>query len=485
MRLNTLFTKLAPLFVCVGIAGCTTVGPDYKIPENATVNKPGASEPFAAAQEKVFQSEALPDRWWKLYDDPTLNSLIEKALAANNDLRVASANLAKARAILEEVAMGRIPQVSLNALPGYGRSSAASHGFGNRFSDAWKFDGGIDVSYQLDLFGQITRGIEAASADTEAAQAALDVTRITVAADTARAYADACSSAQRIGIAEHSAELQRQFLETTRQLTRSGRGTAMDVSRASAQYESLRAAVPPLQAQQKIALYRLSVLTGELPNALVSTIGQCKQAPQLSQPIPVGDGAALLKRRPDIRQAERKLASTSARIGVATADLYPKINLGLSGGFTGRMNGFDQNNGYRWSIGPLISWTIPDTGTARSRIKQAEAENQAALARFDASVLNALTETESALTAYARELDRNALLKAARDQSALANDQAHRLYKHGRIDFLATLDAERTLANDESAYAASSAKLVSDQIGVFLALGGGWEQTPPVTQVKN
>lgn len=188
----------------------------------------------------------------------------------------------------------------------------------------------------------------------------------------------------------------------------------------------------------------------------------------------------LLKRRPDIRQAERKLAATSARIGVATADLYPKINLGLSGGFTGRMNGFDQNNGYRWSIGPLISWTIPDTGTARSRIKQAKAEHQAAFARFDASVLNALKETESALTSYARELDRNALLKAARDQSALAADQAHRLYKHGRIDFLATLDAERTLANDESAYAASSAKLVNDQIGVFLALGGGWEQTPPV-----
>lgn len=485
MRLKPLITKLAPLFICVGMVGCTTVGPDYKIPENADINKPGAAEPFAAAQEKVFKSDALPDHWWKLYDDPVLNSLIEKSLSNNTDLRVASANLARARAALEEASMGTIPQVSVSAEPGYGRSSAASHGFGNRFSDAWKFDGGLNVSYQLDLFGQIARGIEAASADTDAAQAALDVTRITVAADTAKAYAEACSSAQRMSIAEHSAELQRQFLDTTQQLTRGGRGTAMDVSRARAQYESLRAAVPPLQAQQKIALYKLAVLTGELPNALVATIGQCKKAPQLSQTIPVGDGAALLKRRPDIRQAERKLAATSARIGVATADLYPKINLGLSGGFTGRMNGFDQNNGYRWSVGPLISWTIPDTGTARSRIKQAKAEHQAAFARFDASVLNALKETESALTSYARELDRNALLKAARDQSALAADQAHRLYKHGRIDFLATLDAERTLANDESAYAASGAKLVNDQIGVFLALGGGWEQTPPVTQVKN
>ena len=484
MRLKPLFIKLAPLFVCVGMVGCTTVGPDYKIPETADINKPEASGSFTSAQEKVFQSEPLPDHWWKLYDDLVLNSLIEKALTQNTDLRVASANLARARAVLEEVGMGTVPTVELSAQPNYGRSSAASHGFVNRYSDAWKFDGGIGISYQVDLFGQIARGIEAASADTEAAQAALDVTRITVAASTAKAYADACSSAQRIGIAEHSAELQRQFLDSTKQLTGAGRGTAMDVSRASAQYESLRAAIPPLQAQQKVALYQLSVLTGELPNTLVASIGQCKKAPQLSRPIPVGDGAALLKRRPDIRQAERKMAAANARIGVATADLYPKINFGLSGGFTGRMNGFDQNNGYRWSIGPLISWTIPDTGTARSRIKQAEAENQAALARFDASVLNALKEAESALTNYARELDRNALLKAARDQSALAADQAHRLYRHGRIDFLATLDAERTLANDESTYAASSAKLVSDQINVFLALGGGWEQNPPVTQAK-
>lgn len=484
MCLKPLIFKVAPLFVCVSLLGCTTVGPDYKIPDSADINKPEASGSFASAREKAFKSEPLPDHWWQLYDDPTLNSLIEKSLTNNTDLRIASANLARARAVLEEAQMGTVPTVELSAQPGFGRSSAASHGFGNRFSDAWKFDGGIGISYQIDLFGQIARGIEAASADTEASQAALDVTRITVAASTAKAYADACSSAHRIGIAEHSAELQRQFLSSTKQLTSAGRGTAMDVSRASAQYESLRAAIPPLQAQQRVALYQLSILTGELPNTLVASIGQCKKVPQLSQPIPVGDGAALLKRRPDIRQAERKMAAANARIGVATADLYPKINFGLSGGFTGRMNGFDQNNGYRWSIGPLISWTIPDTGTARSRIKQATAENQAALARFDASVLTALKETESALTIYARELDRNALLKAARDQSAMAADQAHRLYRHGRIDFLATLDAERTLANDESTYAASSAKLVSDQINVFLALGGGWERNSPVTQAK-
>lgn len=472
-----LLSCLVPLLACSVLTGCMTVGPDYEIPENATVNQPDAAKPFAAAEAGTYVQEPLPEHWWKLYDDPILTSLIEKALVANTDLRVAVANLARARAVLEEVEMGTVPTVDVEAAPKFGRNSAAADGLPDRYPDRWSHDSGINISYQLDLFGKIARGIEAASADTEAAQAAYDLARITIAADTAKAYADACSSAYRVKIAEHSADLQKQFLDTTTQLTIAGRGTAMDIARASAQHENLRAAIPPLVAQQKLALYRLAVLTGELPNTLVDTVGQCSKPPQLSQPIPVGDGAALLRRRPDIREAERKMAAASAQIGVATADLYPSINLGLSGGMTSRFSSFGDNNTFRWGIGPLITWTLPNTGTARSRIKQAEAEHQAAFARFDATVLNALRETESALTTYARELDRNAALKAARDQSALANDQAQRLYRHGRIDFLSTLDAERTLAADESAYAASTAKLVDDQISVFLALGGGWEQT--------
>ncbi len=485
MRNRKLISYLAPILVCTGLTGCMTVGPDYAIPENATINNPGASEPFAAAEKNVYEQEPLPEHWWKLYDDPVLTLLIEKALVANTDLRVAAANLARARAVLEEAEMGTVPTVSIDSQPKFGRNSAAADGLPDRYPDRWSHDSGINISYQLDLFGKIARGIEAASADTEAAQAAYDLARVTIAADTAKAYADACSSAYRIGIAEHSAELQKQFLDTTTQLTVAGRGTAMDISRASAQHEALRAAIPPLQARQKLALYQLSVLTGELPNTLVNTVGQCKTPPQLSRPIPVGDGAALLRRRPDIREAERRLAAASAQIGVATADLYPSISLGLSGGMTSRFSSFGDTNTFRWGIGPLISWTLPNTGTARSRIKQAKAEHQAAFARFDATVLNALRETESALTTYARELDRNAALKAARDQSALANDQAHRLYRHGRIDFLSTLDSERTLAADESAYAASTAQLVEDQISVFLALGGGWEQNGEQEQMEN
>jgi outer membrane protein, multidrug efflux system len=333
----------------------------------------------------------------------------------------------------------------------------------------------VKVSYQCDLFGKIKRAIEAAGDDVQAAQAAYDLARVTVAADTARAYANACSAARQIEVAQHSVELQDEFVRLTQQRVRAGRGTALDVSRARSQLEQLHAAVPPLQAQQRTALSLLAVLTGETPGALPDAIAHCDAAPRLANTIPVGDGAALLRRRPDIRQAERNLAGTVARIGVATADLYPSISLGLSAGSTGILSEFGAANAFRWSVGPLISWTLPVTGPARSRIAQAQAGSDAALARFDASVLNALRETESALTVYARELDRNAALKEARDQSALASEQARTLFRYGRADFLTALDAERVLAVADSALSASDAQLTTDQVALFLALGGGWE----------
>jgi NodT family efflux transporter outer membrane factor (OMF) lipoprotein len=479
MKKKRLLTLVMAALGAIALTGCTTVGPDYKIPEDAVANKAESNTPFASGHHKAFSQNPLPEHWWRLYDDELLNSLIEKALSENTDLRIAAANIAKSRAILEEVEMGRVPQVDVSALPKFGRSSAAANGVPHRYADKWTGDTGINVSYQVDLFGKIARGIESASASADAAQAAYDLAQVTVAADTAKAYVDACSSGYRVKIAQRSAALLKDFYRTTSQLAKAGRTTVIEVARVGSQYEAMNATIPPLQAQQKNAIYRLSVLTGEVPNALVSTVGNCSRIPHLKQPIPIGDGAELIRRRPDIRQAERMLAAMNARIGVATADLYPSISLGLSGGITARLTDFGETNAYRWGIGPLISWTIPDTGTARARIKEAEADTQAAYARFDATVLNALRETESALTNYARELERNASLKAARDQSALASSQTTRLYRHGRIDFLSKLDAERSYVIDEGVYAASSAKLADDQIAIFLALGGGWEQNEP------
>jgi outer membrane protein TolC len=191
--------------------------------------------------------------------------------------------------------------------------------------------------------------------------------------------------------------------------------------------------------------------------------------------IPIGDGAALLRRRPDVRQAERQLAAATARIGVATAELYPNISLGASFGSVGLMSQFNDANTWKFSVGPLIQWSLPSTSTARVHIREARIGTDMQLARFDGVVLNALRETESALTIYARELDRNAALRGARDQSALAARQSARLYQYGRTDFLSQLDADRTLATAETALAVSDAQLASDQVQLFLALGGGWE----------
>jgi multidrug efflux system outer membrane protein len=471
--------RVAAAALLAALAACGTVGPDYRVPDVAVVRNSSAAVPFGGAAEAAFSPAPLPPRWWRLYQDPALDALVEKALAVNTDLRVAAANLARAQALQEETAAAGRPAFGVNAAPGYGRPSAAARGLAQPLDNAGSYDAGATVSYQVDLFGKIARAIEAAGADTDAALAALDLARVNVAAGTVRAYADACSSAAQLRVAQRSLDLQREFATLTGRRIRGGRGSALDASRAEAQVEQQRAVLPPLLAQQRGALLRLAALTGETPAALpaaAAAAATCSAMPRLADPVPVGDGAALLRRRPDIRQAERGLAGATARIGVATADLYPSISLGLSAGGTGALASVGASNTWRWSLGPLISWSIPINGAAQARIAEARAANDAALARFDGTVLNALRETETALSTYARELDRNAALKAARDQSALAAQQAGTLYRYGRTDFLTTLDAQRSLASAESALTASDAQLVADQVALFMALGGGWEQ---------
>jgi NodT family efflux transporter outer membrane factor (OMF) lipoprotein len=477
MKLNRLIAlRSAAVTALAALAACTTVGPDYRVPDNAVVKRPAAAAPFLGAGEQPFKSAPLPSDWWRLYQDPTLDKLITKAFAANADLRVAAANLQRSHAVLEEVEEKKRPEVEMQAAPGYGRIAGASLGLPEVLPDTGLYSGEVKVSYQLDLFGKIKRAIEAAHADEEAAQAASDIAHVTVAADTARAYADACSAGYQLKVAQASVDVQQQFVQLTADRVRMGRGIALDNSRARAQLEQLRAALPPLEARRRTSLYRLAVLTGEVPASFPADVAKCDTPPRVAAVIPVGDGAALLRRRPDVRQAERMLAGATARIGVATAELYPSINLGLSAGSLGMIPGVGDANTWHYALGPLISWNLPATSSARVHIAQAEANTAGTLAKFDGVVLNALRETESALTVYARELDRHAALKASRDQSALAAQQAGKLYQFGRVDFLSRLDADRALATAESAVAASDAQLATDQVNLFLALGGGWEK---------
>ena len=463
--------------LAAALAACTTVGPDYHVPKEAVVERPEANAKFMGASESSFKSEPLPADWWKLYQDPVLDKLITKAFANNTDLRVAAANLERAHGVLEEVEEKKHPEVEVSAAPQYGRIAGSAIGIPEQLPTTGIYDADIKIGYTLDMFGRIKRAIEASEADVEAAQAASDLAHVMVAADTTRAYAEACSAGYQLKVAQQSVDLQQKFVKLTAERIQRGRGIALESSRAQAQLNLLTANLPPLQARQRTALYRLAVLTGEVPSQFPAEVAQCVTPPRVIAAIPVGDGKALLRRRPDIRQAERQLAGATARIGVATGELYPTINLGGSFGMVGLANQWMDSNTFKFSLGPLISWSLPSTSSARSHIAQAKAGTRGALAHFDSVVLNALRETESALTVYARELDRNAALRASRDQSALSARQSAKLYRFGRTDFLSQLDADRSLASAESVLAASDAQLAADQVQVFLALGGGWEST--------
>ncbi|MBX9614001.1 MAG: TolC family protein [Caulobacteraceae bacterium] len=426
-------------------------------------------------------SSPVRDDWWRLYADPTLDGLIEQAFAQNNELEAAVANLRAVRASLSEARAGRLPTTNANAAGSYGRASANSGTIpgvtgGEPLDETELYDVGLDVAYEIDLFGRVGSTIRAARADADAQAAALDVIRVSVAAETARAYADACSANAQILVAERSLELQQDTVDLTQRLLEGGAGTGLDTARARSLLASTRATLPTLRAQRDGALYRLSTLTGVTPAEASGAARACVRPPQLSQPIPVGDGAALLARRPDVRQAEQALAAAAARVNVATASLYPTISLGGAVGTTAADAGdLGDDGAFNFSVGPLISWSFPNILVARARIAAADARTDAALASFDQTVLLALQETETALTNYANELDRRAALTEARDQAANAARLARLRFDAGADSFLTVLDALRTQASADATLAQSEALVTTYQIALFKALAGGWQ----------
>jgi NodT family efflux transporter outer membrane factor (OMF) lipoprotein len=455
------------------LSACATVGPNYHLPKAAKLNAPSAQGPFLGAASPAVSQDPVPDGWWRLYDDPTLDGLVAEALTANTDLRVAAANLARARAVVGEVNGAREPKLEVSAAAERARESGETFLLPEALPAENLGDVGLKVSYQVDLVGRLRRASEAARADAAATKAALDLAEVSVVADVAAAYVDACSAGHELEVAQRSIDLQQQSLAVTEKLVAAGRGSQADLPRARALLRQTRATAPTFAARKRAALYRLAVLTGKPPAEFPRAVEACAVPPKLKQPIPVGDGAALLKRRPDVRQAERGLAGATARIGVATAALYPSVTLGLGAGSTGLVGDLGQGATNHWSFGSLIHWTLPGGGE-RARVREANAAADAALARFDGVVLNALRETETALTTYAHDLDRNAELAAARDEAATAEAQVGTLYRAGRSPYLADLDAQRTLAGAEAALAASDAQVAADQVKLFLALGGGW-----------
>jgi multidrug efflux system outer membrane protein len=457
-----------PLVGATLLAGCVS-GPDYKVPDRAMVSAPAAQAPFRSGAERAFSQAELPEHWWRLYDDPRLDGYVTEAIAANTDLRAADANLRRATYVLREVQAGRTVQTGISAGAGEQRAGLPAPG------TAFSYSLGFDVSYPLDLAGGIRRAIESAGADAEAVRAARDQVRVTVAAAVARSYAAACSANVTLAATRRVLDIQRQSLNVEQRLQRGGRGTAFDVTRARTAVDQSAASLPAIVAERQAELYRLGALLGRAPADYPREVEACQQPPALKALLPIGDGQALLRRRPDIRQSERNLAAATAQIGVATAQLYPQVSLGGSVGTAGPIRLLANRDTFSASIGPLVSWSWPNRSIARARIGQAGAAADAAAAQFDGTVIEALRQTETALSAYAREIDRNRALAAARDDADRATAQANRLFRFGRTGFLDVLTAQASLATAEATLAQSKATLIDRQVDVFLALGGGWE----------
>ena len=480
MRGASVAAASAALLGAAVVAGCA-VGPRFVPPSTP----PSGQGPFVSADRPEQAAAApLPAMWWRLYDDPVLDGLVRQALTRNQDLKTAAANLAYAQGLLEEARAGRFPSTDLTAGgPIYRKglsSSASLQSLGAAASTA--YSAGLTASYQVDLFGRIRRGIQAARANAEATQAAEDVVRVTVAGQTAGAYATICGLGEQLNVARRSVDLVQQTYDLTVTQRDAGALSDFDVAREGVVLAQAKAVIAPLEGQRRAALFTLAALTGHTPAEISPEAGACHAPPRISRPLPVGDGAALLKRRPDVREAERQLAAATYRIGVAAADLYPTISIGGSVANAARTVGGLGNGGTAtYSVGPALNWSFPNILVARARVHEAGAQASGALASFDGVVLTALGDAETALSAYGAELDHHLSLADASRNADEALRLAEVQFKAGAASFLDLIIAEQAAVAADQALAQSDQTISSDQVAVFQALGGGWEGAPAVT----
>lgn len=454
---------------CALAGGCSLlppVGPDYRAPD-------AISATLGAAHDKAFSPQSPPGPWWQLYRDPTLDSYVTEALRENRDLRAAATRIEATQSILDQAKAAQLPQTGINVNGGRQRNWIDGSPTLMVFN---LINASIGASYELDLFGHVRRSIESASASVEEQQFAFAATQIRVAAGTVAGYVGACQANAALAAARRTVRVDEDMLAATQRLAGHGATSQLDVTRAQAELESSRAQLPALESQRMAALYALAVMLGRQPDSYPIQAAQCQAAPTLTQPLPAGDGLALLRRRPDVAQAERALASATANIGVATADLYPEVSLGASFGFSGsNLSNTFSTAGRTWTLGPVINWTFPNVAVAKAKIRAAGANADQAKALYDSTVLNALKETETTLDAYARQLDQHAQLRQARNLSRTALDQATQLHRRGAVPYLDVLIAQKSLAQAEQQFISAAGAVAVDQVAVFYALGGGWD----------
>ena len=469
--LATTVVLIALAVLAAALSGCA-VGPNYVKPDTPVAPQ------FQGARDAAFSSQDVQEKFWTQFGDATLDRLVDDALLANHDLRIALGNLVEARAERRAAKLDLLPIVTTSGGYTAERLSAAESLF-NAPINARYYDVGFDAFWELDFFGRIRRNVEAESAQVQGAQASLRDAQVTVTAEVARSYFELRGEQTQLAVARRNVDNQRETLQLTKARLDAGRATELDTSRAQSQLSTTLATIGPLEAAVARSIHRLAVLTGREPNALNELLQPPRELPDLPEIAAVGDPAGLLRRRPDIRVAERQLAASTALVGVAMGDLFPKVT--FTGSFSYSANagspiGGGPTRGY--VIGPSISWAAFDLGRVKAHVEGSRARSDVALAAYEQTVLRALEDTEDALVTHARTRDS---LRDATD-AAVASRTAARIartrYEGGLVDFLDVLDAERTQLTAEDQLAQSRTNAATSLIAVYKALGGGWQMAP-------
>lgn len=458
--------KRSLILVGLFLSGCT-VGPDYQRPETIQAKQ------FVQAKDDSLKPEPVRADWWQLFHDPLLIQLIEAGLQENHDLRIAVQNLTVARARLGDSRWQQRPRTALAAQASRTQTSqevsSANQPVENRYT------ANFSISWELDVFGRGRRLVESATADLAASQEDLHDAQVMVSADIAFEYLNLRAAQYRRKVANDNAEIQRQTVALTEALLQGGQGNAVDVQLARAQLATTQASIPVLEADIQQSMHRIAVLTGQQPTALREQLSQETGLPALPSTIQIGTPYRLLQRRPDVRAAERRLAATTARVGVATADLYPRFDLaGLFGAAARELGSLSTNTAETWRLGLGVTWPAFDFRRAQLAVEISEAEMQAQQAHYQQSVLLALEETETGLVRFLKNRERLNFARQAAQASQSAAELSRERFQAGASGFLSVLEAETRRLAAEDRLAQAEAGLGLSLVSLYRVLGGGW-----------
>ncbi len=448
--------------VVFATSGCA-VGPHYKAPQPAPVT-------YYSADPQSMTDAPFDPRWWTQFDDPVLNSLVDKSITANTTIRMAQARLAESRAVYDERKFDRYPTVPADASYSYAKQQIP--GFFNQPDTINTFRSGFDASWEIDLFGRVRHGIAAARSDNQALDADLHDVEVSVVAELARNYFELRGAQWRLAVAEQSLKNQQDTLRLTQLRRDAGVGEEQDVASAAARVAATDATIPLFELDEKRAEYRIAVLTGTRPGELSADLSPRSYTP-IDKALPIGNAADLLRRRPDVRAAERRLSAATERQGIAVAQLFPQVSVSAFVGFlAGRGSLFFTTQSFATTASPSVTWSAFDLGRARARVRASNAATEEALASYDETVLRALEEAENSFSNYHAQQQRLIKLNAQARESKRAADIARLRYREGVIDFLSLLDAERTQLQAEDGVAESERDVYTAVIAIYKALGG-------------